>query len=84
MIFLPNSRFMNELAVICPTYPLAPFLVVKHKSKNRSAKGTASEYCLMAGAVSLSISSVQSTVTHDDVRWIADDNVILLVRELTR
>ena len=42
--FLPNSRFMNELAVICPTYPLAPFPVVKHSSKNRSANGTASEY----------------------------------------
>ena len=45
MIFEPNSRFMKELAVIIPTKPgacLVPPLIAS--SKNRSVKGTPSEY----------------------------------------
>ncbi len=38
--FLPNSRFMNEFAVIMPTKPLHP----ARRLKKRSMKGTASEY----------------------------------------
>jgi len=47
MSFFPNSRFMNEFATIIPTYPagsLVPFSGDSARSKNRSMKGTTSEY----------------------------------------
>jgi hypothetical protein len=46
MSFLPNSRFMNEFAVIIPTNPACPASIgVAARSKNRSVNGTPSEYC---------------------------------------
>ena len=45
MSFLPNSRFMNEFAVISPTYPArsaeAPGVA---RCQNCSVNGTPSEY----------------------------------------
>ena len=55
--FLPNSRFMNELAVIWPVYP-APTPHVNRGSaslKIRSANGTDSEYFPVAARVSCAI-----------------------------
>ena len=43
--FFPNSRFMNEFAVIIPTNPACPATDgLTARSKNRSVNGTPSEY----------------------------------------
>lgn len=45
--FLPNSRFIKEFDVICPTKPAGCCEVpspLTAKSKKRSMKGTESEY----------------------------------------
>ena len=41
----PNSRFMNEFDVICPTYPAPrPFSLVSARSKSSCMNGTLSAY----------------------------------------
>ena len=43
--FFPNSRFMNEFAVIIPTYPAASEpLACSASPKNLSVNGMVSEY----------------------------------------
>ena len=55
MSFLPNSRFMNELATIMPDESGVAVAAGSASSKNRSMNGTTSEYLHVARAVTLPV-----------------------------
>jgi len=74
--FLPNSRFINEFAVIIPINPAPSAFVAK--LKNRSKNGTASEYCLWHDRKKPPVFFVYGLILRCDVGRVADHDVILL------
>ena len=77
MTFAPNSRFMNELEVICPTNPAAVSAVPRIASwKNSSMNGTDSAYLPLQVEYDRPVGLVEGLVLDHDVGRVAHDDVV--------
>jgi hypothetical protein len=74
---LPNSRFMNELAVIRPTKPRLAVAPSERQFEEALGERRAQRILHVAAGVALAIGRVQRRVLHDDVRRVAHHRVVL-------
>ena len=75
--FEPNSRFMNEFDVICPTQPAGLRTVRAWRKPEEALHERHGQRVLaLAGAIAITVRRVQRLVLDRDVGRVADDDVV--------